>query len=87
MQNIKKYIEKGISIDGNPNDGYKVFTIPTQHFKISSLDELTPERFEQALLDKEKRMDFEGYLSFLTWKDFHTNIDFNEYIKENETNK
>ena len=48
---ILKYLEQGISIDGNPKDGYTVFTIKTQHFKISSLDELSVERFEKAISD------------------------------------
>ncbi len=34
MKEILKYIETGISIDGNPKDGYKVFTIPTQHLNF-----------------------------------------------------
>ena len=46
---IYEYIKNGITIDGNPIDGYKVFTIPTQHFRIDSLDELTPETFENAI--------------------------------------
>lgn len=56
MNDIRKYIETGISIDGDPEKGYCVFTIPTQHFHIDNLDELTPERFEleienQRILD------------------------------------
>ena len=46
MNDIRKYIETGISIDGDPEKGYCVFTIPTQHFHITSLDDLTPDRFE-----------------------------------------
>jgi len=42
MDKILKYIETGITITGNPNDGYTVFTIPTQHFDINSLMDLTP---------------------------------------------
>jgi hypothetical protein len=42
-----------ISIDGNPNDGYNVFTIPTQHFKISSLEDLTPAKFEEMIKRQE----------------------------------
>lgn len=48
LNSIEKYIIDGITIDGNPKKGYTVFTIPTQHFRISSLSELTPERFERA---------------------------------------
>lgn len=55
---ILKYIEQGISIDGNPKDGYTVFTIKTQHFKISSLDELSVERFEEAIADLNSRDEY-----------------------------
>ena len=60
---ILKYLEQGISIDGNPKDGYTVFTIKTQHFKISSLDELSVERFEKAISDFNKREELENQLS------------------------
>ena len=59
---ILKYLEQGISIDGNPKDGYTVFTIKTQHFKISSLDELSVERFEKAISDFNKREELENRL-------------------------
>jgi hypothetical protein len=64
MKEILKYIETGISIDGNPKDGYKVFTIPTQHFKISSLEDLTPSKFEEMIKRQE---DYEKQVSEL-WK-------------------
>ena len=57
-----KYIKDGISIDGNPTDGYSVFTIPTQRFKISSLDELNVLRFEKAIDDLKKREELENQL-------------------------
>jgi hypothetical protein len=53
---IYEYIKNGITIDGNPIDGYKVFTIPTQHFKIDSLHQLTPETFEREI-KKQKEHD------------------------------
>jgi hypothetical protein len=46
---IYEYIKNGITINGNPIDGYEVFTIPTQHFHIDSLHQLTPEVFEEAI--------------------------------------
>jgi len=46
---IYEYIKNGITIDGNPDDGYTVFTIPTQHFKIDNLDELTKWTFENEI--------------------------------------
>jgi AAA+ superfamily predicted ATPase len=48
MLSIKEYITEGISID-KTNDGYRVFTIPTQHFNIKELDELTADRFEKEI--------------------------------------
>lgn len=53
---IYEYIKHGITINGNPIDGYTVFTIPTQHFKIDSLHQLTPETFENAI-QKQKELD------------------------------
>jgi len=48
MLSIKEYITEGITID-KTNDGYRVFTIPTQHFNIKELDELTADRFEKEI--------------------------------------
>ena len=53
---IYEYIKNGITIDGNPTDGYTVFTIPTQHFKMDSLHQLTPETFEREI-KKQKEHD------------------------------
>jgi hypothetical protein len=49
----KKYIIDGITIN-KISSGYRVFTIPTQHFYIVDLDELTNERFEQEIKRQEK---------------------------------
>jgi hypothetical protein len=48
MLSIKEYITNGITID-KTNDGYRVFTLPTQHFNIKELDELTADRFEKEI--------------------------------------
>lgn len=48
-----RYLLSGIDISKREN-GYRVFTIPTQHFEITSLDELTNERFEQEIKRQEK---------------------------------
>jgi hypothetical protein len=53
---IYEYIKNGITIKGDPVGGYEVFTIPTQHFKIDSLHQLTPETFENAI-QKQKELD------------------------------
>ncbi len=53
MIELKEWIKDGIDIR-KTNEGYVVFTIPTQHFNIKELDELTPERFEQEV-EKQKQ--------------------------------
>jgi hypothetical protein len=53
---IYEYIKNGITIDGNPIDGYKVFTIPTQWFHIDSLHQLTPQVF-QEMIEEQKQHD------------------------------
>ena len=53
MKEIVKYIEYGITIS-KTDVGYRVFTIPTQHFNISSLEELTPKRFEEEIEQQKK---------------------------------
>ena len=65
---IKNYIAEGITIN-KTNDGYRVFTIPTQHFNIKELDELTPERFELEIANQTKQIVFETEL-------------FGEYFKD-----
>jgi hypothetical protein len=68
MLSIKEYITKGITIN-QTNGGYRVFTIPTQHFNIKDLDELTPERFEEEI-QKQKESE-----------QFRTEL-FGEYFKD-----
>jgi hypothetical protein len=65
---IKNYIAEGITID-KTNDGYRVFTIPTQFFNIKELDELTPERFELEITKQTKQSVLETEL-------------FGEYFKD-----
>ncbi len=50
---LKEWIEDGITIR-KTNDGYQVFTIPTQHFEIKDLNELTSDRFK-AEVEKQKQ--------------------------------
>lgn len=62
MNNLdKQYITDGITIT-KTKDGYVIFTIPTQHFNIVDLDELTNERFERAISDLNKREELEYLL-------------------------
>jgi len=48
-KNLIQYIKDGITIDKLPNGKYSVFTIQTQRFTINSLEELTPQSFEDAI--------------------------------------
>jgi hypothetical protein len=48
-----RYLISGIDITKREN-GYTVFTIPTQHFHITNLDELTNQRFEDEIKRQEK---------------------------------
>jgi hypothetical protein len=48
-----RYLISGIDITKREN-GYTVFTIPTQHFEITNLDELTNQRFEDEIKRQEK---------------------------------
>ena len=48
-----RYLISGIDITKREN-GYRVFTIPTQHFDITNLDELTNERFDDEIKRQEK---------------------------------
>jgi hypothetical protein len=48
-----KYIIDGINIV-KTKEGYRVFTIPTQHFNIVDLDELTNDRFDLEIERQEK---------------------------------
>jgi hypothetical protein len=52
MIELAEWIEDGITIR-KTNKGYQVFTIPTQHFDIVELSELTPDRFK---LEVERQM-------------------------------
>ena len=54
MNNLdKQYIVEGITID-KTKEGYRVFTIPTQHFTVADLDELTNDRFEHEIKRQQK---------------------------------
>jgi hypothetical protein len=68
---IYEYIKNGITINGNPIDGYTVFTIPTQHFKMDSLHQLTPETFEREI-KKQKEHD---ELTSVIFKEVQKEID------------
>ena len=61
MIELKEWIEDGISIDKKTN-GYRVFTIPTQHFDINELSELTPERFKAEVERHERNIEMQNEL-------------------------
>jgi hypothetical protein len=61
MIELKEWIEEGITID-KKNEGYRVFTIPTQHFDINDLSELTPDRFRAEVERYQKNMEMQNEL-------------------------
>ena len=61
MIELKEWIEDGITIR-KTNDGYQVFTIPTQHFDISDLSELTPDRFKVEVERYQKNIEMQNEL-------------------------
>jgi hypothetical protein len=61
MIELEEWIKDGISID-KKNVGYRVFTIPTQHFDINELSELTPERFKAEVERYQKNIEMQNEL-------------------------
>jgi hypothetical protein len=61
MIELKQWIEDGITIR-KTNDGYQVFTIPTQHFDINDLSELTPDRFKVEVERYQKNIEMQNEL-------------------------
>jgi hypothetical protein len=61
MNELKEWIEDGITIR-KTNDGYQVFTIPTQHFDVKALDELTPNKFREMVLKQEQFQELQNEL-------------------------
>ena len=70
MKDIAKYCVDGISIN-RTKDGYSVHTVPTQHFYITDLSELTPERFEEEIKKQEELRLFEEQLFRESFKDLY----------------
>jgi hypothetical protein len=66
MIELKEWIEDGITIR-KTNDGYQVFTIPTQHFDIKELDELTADRFKAEVERQEKQQQWQAELLGLSF--------------------
>jgi hypothetical protein len=66
MIELKEWIEDGITIR-KTNDGYQVFTIPTQHFDIKELDELTADRFKVEVERQEKQQQWQAELLGLSF--------------------
>jgi hypothetical protein len=66
MIELKEWIEDGITIR-KTNNGYQVFTIPTQHFDIKELDELTADRFKVEVQKQEKNIEMQNELLALAF--------------------
>jgi len=61
MIELKEWIEDGITIR-KTNDGYQVFTIPTQHFEVKELGDLTPDKFREMVLKQEHFQELQNQL-------------------------
>ena len=61
MIELAEWIEDGITIR-KTNTGYQIFTIPTQHFDIIELSELTPERFKVEVEKQQKNIEMQNEL-------------------------
>ncbi len=61
MNELKEWIEEGITIR-KTNNGYQIFTIPTQHFDINDLSELTPDRFRAEVERYQTNMEMQNEL-------------------------
>jgi hypothetical protein len=61
MVELKEWIEDGITIR-KTNTGYQVFTIPTQHFDIIELSELTPDKFKAEIEKQNKHREWQNEL-------------------------
>jgi hypothetical protein len=66
MIELKEWIKDGITID-KKNNGYSVFTVPTQHFDIKELDELTADRFKAEVERQEKQQQWQSELFALAF--------------------
>jgi hypothetical protein len=66
MIELAEWIKDGISIDKKTN-GYRVFTIPTQHFDIKELDELTADRFKVEVQKQQKNIEMQNELLALAF--------------------
>jgi len=51
LEEIKKYIENGMSINKLKDGRYIIYTDVTRHFIVNNLDEIIPERFEMAITE------------------------------------
>lgn len=83
-----KYIVDGITINKSKDGHYRVFTIPTQHFNVKSLDEITNERFEQEIKrQKEYEKDSDELFGLFYGDLYNTqqalDFDFNKFISGN----
>ena len=66
MNEFAEWIKDGITID-KKNNGYRVFTIPTQHFDVIELSELTPERFKSEVEKQESNIKMQNELLALAF--------------------
>ena len=66
MVEFAEWISEGITVSKKTN-GYRVFTIPTQHFDINDLSELTAERFKVEVEKQQKNIEMQNELLALAF--------------------
>jgi hypothetical protein len=74
---IYEYIKNGITINGNPTEGYTIFTIPTQHFHIDSLHQLTPQVFQEMIEEQIESEKIHSEIMSVVFKEVQKEIDDN----------
>lgn len=85
MKDLEKYIKDGITIT-KIDDGYRVFTIPTQWFEIKDLGMLTPAVFERAIKSHELALEFEDKLRRAAYAEIENRLTADEIKKILEDN-
>ena len=68
MKELEKYVGESFSINFQPNkDRFCIFTIPTQHFYVKELGELTP-RFDLEIKNQKELSDLTSSNFEKLWK-------------------
>ena len=93
MKELEKYVGDSFHINYEHNQNrFCIFTVPTQHFYVESLSELTPERFDLEIEKEKENQERTTKLMRMTYeftkiKDVDKTINFQEYLDQNEDEK